>query len=225
MWAVLMWWTRTLSSTFAGNSFLHWSHLIVRAAACLNPDLIACDFGLLVIHLLILAPRAPLPVAPPLGLPLPRPDPPPTRTEPELTSTVTASRPWFCFNYAFDSFQTFVMSASLSFSFWSSPRLTRRQRSFTWRGQKGNYFLSEKQKGEKKEKGALRIPSPRQALCLWRCLQSIQVAPLSATQAPEEDGSFCLVRILEETRTCCDISDSGKPKFCLRGARAEAWWV
>ena len=36
---------------------------------------------------------------------------------------------------------------------------------------------------------------------------------------------FTLVRILEETRTCCDISDSGKPKFCLRGARAEAWWV
>lgn len=151
MWAVLMWWTRTLSSTFAGNSFLHWSHLIVRAAAGLNPDLIACDFGLLVIHLLILAPRAPLPVAPPLGLPLPRPDPPPTRTEPELTSTVTASRPWFCFNYAFDSFQTFVMSASLSFSFWSSPRLTRRQRSFTWRGQKGNYFLSEKEKKRRKE--------------------------------------------------------------------------
>ena len=81
----------------------------------------------------------------------PRPDPPPTRTEPELTSTVTASRPWFCFNYAFDSFQTFVMSASLSFSFWSSPRLTRRQRSFTWRGQKGNYFLSEKEKKRRKE--------------------------------------------------------------------------
>ena len=45
-------------------------------------------------------------------------------------------------------------------------------------------------KGEKKEKGAPRIPSPRQALCLWRCLQSILAAPLSATQAPEEDGSL-----------------------------------
>ena len=39
MWAVLMWWTRTLSSTFAGNSFLHWSHLIVRAAAGLNRNI------------------------------------------------------------------------------------------------------------------------------------------------------------------------------------------
>ena len=39
MWAVLMWWTRTLSSTLAGNSFLHWSHLIVRAAAGLDQNI------------------------------------------------------------------------------------------------------------------------------------------------------------------------------------------
>ena len=78
-------------------------------------------------YLFILAPPlAPL-VAAPLGLPLPLapapPPPPPTLTEPELTSTVTESRPW-CrllvvkyFLGPFSAYQTFVMSASLSFSF------------------------------------------------------------------------------------------------------------
>ena len=79
------------------------------------------------LYLFILAPvLAPL-VAAPLGLPLPLapapPPPPPTLTEPELTSTVTESRPWCRFFVVkhlldlFSAYQTFVMSASLSFSF------------------------------------------------------------------------------------------------------------
>jgi len=31
-----MWWTKTLSSTFAGNPFPHWSHLITLAVGGLD---------------------------------------------------------------------------------------------------------------------------------------------------------------------------------------------
>ena len=71
-------------------------------------------------YLFILAPPlAPL-VAAPLGLPLPLapappPPPPPTLTEPELTSTVTESRPWcrfFVVKYFLDLFSAIIKPLS-----------------------------------------------------------------------------------------------------------------